>query len=512
MFADEFPFDKIENSAEMTQDLFRFFQNALENGSTFHDFEEELWNQLLQVGNRLTQAFLDAQGFGDLGDRVTLNENQHDEKTVVRLDKMQSRPLRSIFGSFEIERIVYGTRKGQKIEFVPLDTRLELPESKFSYLLQNWSQQITTEQPYGQVSKVLQSILGFRLHVDSLERMSRKMSPAAEAFCWDRTMPAPEEEGEIVVVTADGKGVPIRREADAPRIYDHQPTRGPKRDRKRMATVASIYSVDRHLRLAEDVVNALFRTPDSEAKENNKTQRPRPCHKWAYACLDYQDVDGEPISGRLSAFGWLDQQLKIRVHDCLDEVVLIMDGQESLWEIGQQLESRGVLIEILDLLHVTPRLWTAASLFHDAGSDEAEKFVKDRVTKILHGNVSSVIRGLRRLGKLRKLSNKKAKTLETICTYFEKNKDRMKYDKYLSRGYPIASGVIEGACRHLVKDRLERTGMTWTRNGAQAMLNLRAITIADDWQEFQVNWIETETVRLYQYKDALKQQNWAIST
>ena len=110
-----------------------------------------------------------------------------------------------------------------------------------------------------------------------------------------------------------------------------------------------------------------------------------------------------------------------------------------------------------------------------------------------------------------RLSGKKAHAIQTICNYFKKNQERMKYDEYLARGYPIASGVIEGACRHLVKDRLERTGMTWTQIGAQAMLNLRAITIADNWDNFIEKWIQDETERLYQHKDVLKRHNWAVA-
>jgi hypothetical protein len=108
-------------------------------------------------------------------------------------------------------------------------------------------------------------------------------------------------------------------------------------------------------------------------------------------------------------------------------------------------------VEILDLPHVTPRLWQAAHLFCAPGSREAEAFVGQRVGQILHGRVASVTRGLRRMASLRRLAAAKRETLETICHYLDKNRHRMRYDQYLQQGYPIASGVIEGACRHLVK-------------------------------------------------------------
>lgn len=107
--------------------------------------------------------------------------------------------------------------------------------------------------------------------------------------------------------------------------------------------------------------------------------------------------------------------------------------------------------------------------------------------KILRGEVAGVIQGLRSLGTRRGLKGEKLKTLRQICGYLEKNSDRMRYDEYLRRGYPIASGVIEGACRHLVKDRMERSGMRWTLEGARSMLNVRAAFQSDHWRTF-MNW------------------------
>ena len=81
-----------------------------------------------------------------------------------------------------------------------------------------------------------------------------------------------------------------------------------------------------------------------------------------------------------------------------------------------------------------------------------------------------------------------------------KNRHRMRYDEYLRQGYPIASGVIEGACRHLIKDRMERAGMHWTMAGAQAMMDVRSVWIGDQWSAFQQHRIERELGRLYPHR------------
>ena len=168
-------------------------------------------------------------------------------------------------------------------------------------------------------------------------------------------------------------------------------------------------------------------------------------------------------------------------------------------------------IDILDLLHVTPRLWDAAALFHPRESAAAKKFVRERLLRILHGQVDAVVRGLRWMGTSQGLRGNKRTKLQTICGYLENNRHRMRYDEYLACGYPIASGVIEGACRHIVKDRLERTGMNWTVPGAEAMLELRCIHLTDEWDAFVKYRIVRETERLYPYRDTLKTLHWSVA-
>ncbi len=128
--------------------------------------------------------------------------------------------------------------------------------------------------------------------------------------------------------------------------------------------------------------------------------------------------------------------------------------------------------------------------------------MRDRILRILRGEVGYVIGGLRQMatkrkGSKRRLSASKQRTLSTVCNYFDRNRDRMRYNEYLTAGFPVASGVIEGACRHLVKDRMERSGMRWTIDGAQAMLDLRSTHINDQWPAFQAHRIQAETHRLY---------------
>ena len=129
------------------------------------------------------------------------------------------------------------------------------------------------------------------------------------------------------------------------------------------------------------------------------------------------------------------------------------------------------------------RLWKVAWCFFEEKTQkrEAHQWVEERLKRLLEGKVDAVIRGMRYQATQRSLKGQKRKTVREAAAYFERNRDRMKYDKYLKAGYPIGSGVVEGACRHLVKDRMERTGMRWLPSGAQAMLDLRATYLNGDW-------------------------------
>lgn len=509
MIPQEMMVAKAEVESTVAQ-LWQFIEGAARQATAAHVVEEELFRRLLALGRQLYAQFLALQGTGDVGEHFALPEG----RSLRRLEETHQRSLLTIFGEFALDRAVYGTRAGQAIEAVPLDARLQLPESKFSHLLQNWNQLVATEQPYGQVAQILEMILGVSQHVDSLERMSRGMSASAEEFCWSQPAPPAPEEGTLLVESADGKGVPIRHAADAPPVRDHQHRRGPKPDRKRMATVAAVYSVDRFVRTPEQVLEALFHDPQA-ARPDDLPQRPRPQHKRTYARLDDDPhlPDDSPVNGAAAAFGWLEHQVRERLATRRQpvEVVCVMDGQPSLWELKERFQSDLPTVEILDLLHVTSRLWKAAHLFHPGDLPAAEAFVREQAGKILAGGAKAVIHSLRSRATRRGMPAASRRSLEVICNYFAKNRDRMRYDEYLQRGYPIASGVIEGACRHVVKDRLERTGMSWTPTGAQAMLHLRAIATSQCWDAYHQYRVEQETDRLYPYRSQLQALEWPLA-
>jgi hypothetical protein len=484
---------EIKNQALLDEfhEIMVFVQTAYQTGGTAHEVEKGLWQRMLKLGRSLFGAWLDLSGDGDAGDRIVLE----DGREVCRLDALHRREIRNVFGLFEVLRAVYGTREGRKIEAVPLDERLQLPPGKNSYLLQDWDQELVVDMPFDAVSATLARILGFTQSVHTLERNQREMATAVADFWKDRPTPPADQEGEILVCTADGKGVPMRGGAKAPKGVEPPSTGGVRPGTKKMALVGAIYTVDPFIRTPEQVLDALFQEPSVCAP---LPSRPRPCFKYVRATLQRDDADSsEPQTQAI--FDWMAEQVAQRNSDGMKHVILLMDGQDSLWRAAWAYlpEALADVTEILDLLHALGYLWEAAHLFHPKGSDAARDFVKAQARRILHGEIAGVLHALRWLGTHHKLKGKRRDTLERVCGYFHNNAHRMAYDVYLEHGFPVASGVIEGACRCVVKDRMERSGMRWVMSGAGAMLDMRCIYLSDLWEEFSAFRIQRESRRLY---------------
>jgi len=484
MFPTAHPECNVESALKQLMALGQWLSTAAAAGTAEHEVERHVFTRMLALGATLLGEFFKSVGPGDLGPTVELKNGE----VVRRLPEQPQRRLVTVFGVFSIPRFVYGSRAGQKIELVPTDQRLQLPDGEMSYLLQDWNQMMSVEQPFGTVARSLQTILGLQQSVDTLEHGNQQMAGAAAAFRAAQPPPDPEAEGELLVVSEDNKGVPMVRPVEAKPVGAHL-KKGEKANKKQMACIGVVYTADRQVRTPEELVAALFRDP------GNKRETPtEACQKRYWAELT-REVAGEVVRAQDEVFQHLREEVKQRRKEG-QVLVHLSDGQTSLEEDRKKYLPRDrKTVDILDLLHVNPRLWEAAHLFHVEGSDEASAFVRRQMLLVLKGKAKQVIDDLRQAGA--ELKGARARRLKKLCKFLEKNLHRMHYGRYLRAGYPIATGVIEGACRHVVKDRMERAGMRWKVPGAEAMLELRTIDTNGDWDAFQTYRIDSENKRLY---------------
>ena len=470
---------------------------SAQNGTSAHVFERGLFDELLALGKTLFQAFLKLVGPGDFGPSLPLD----DGRLVQRSEKQHARRLLTVFGEFFVSRWVYAQYANSKVEFAPTDQRLQLPASEVSYLLQEWDQLLGVEQAFGQVREVIETILRLPQSVDTLERTNQQMAEAAPVFRDSQGPVDLAKEGALLVVTEDNKGIPMVRPVEEKPAGAHR-SKGEKANKKQMACIGCVYSVDPHVRTPEELVATLFRDPDRP-----KTKAPEAQNKRYWAELS-RERDGEEVRGQDLVFQQLQKEIDSR-RQPEQWLAHLCDGQASLETDRQKyLPEDARTVDILDLMHVLPRAWEAAHVFHAEGSAAASAFVREHLTRILHGQVGKVIATWRRRGTLQGLKGAKKKSLRTICAFLEKNKHRMRYDEYLRMGFPIATGVIEGACRHVIKDRMERAGMRWKVPGAQAMLNLRTIHTNGDWTAFQDFRIALVNECLYPNTKTFEAREW----
>ena len=488
---------KGKSLVELVGELEASIREAAREGKSLYEVEKNTWARTLQIGHAAVEQLLALQGDGDLGESVVAAEGQR----LKRSEELIERPLRTVFGEHTIRAFVYAPGAHEAIALRPVDARLSLPPGRCSYFFEEFSQYFCVDQAFGQASQGLATVLRQEVCVDTLERINRRMGEQAEDFLDRLPTPPAQEEGPLLVFTADGKGVPLVK-ADAQRVPAFDKAERP--GNRRMATLAAVYTIGPHVRTPEQIVAALFR--DDAGPRSKDRPQPRFKHVTARFTRMREDGDGEQwqSNGTLDAFAWASQQIATRRRPG-QKVLRLMDGQTSLWEAANlclELPTEE-MIDILDILHASSYVWRAAKAFYPHGNHQ-EAFTRDRLLRILQGDVHGVIAGWRQMATKRGLKGKRREEMATVCGYFEKHADRMRYDEYLAAGYPIATGVIEGACRHLVKDRMERSGMRWRLAGAQPMLHVRAVYQSSYWDDFHRHRMVQEQRELHPHRDQIR--------
>ena len=453
-----------------------------------YDVEQELFRGGMEVLRRLLEENFRARGVGDVGSAI---EYKGEQDELVRLGhrRIHERNYESIFGTLRFERLGYGARGQQS--FHPLDKSLNIPQRRYSHVLQERGARLCGRGPFDEALDELQTAIAGHVPKRQLEDI---VVDAAQDFTtfyeqWSAETPVPERSGSILVCSIDCKGIPKRKtEQDKAGVQKKRLGKGEKRTKKKMATVASVHSTQPYERTSEQVVANLM-DPDAP-KGNNPRPRPEGRRLWASVKQSKDEVIEEVA-----------QEMQRRDPASKKAAVCVMDGQRALKirTTKYLLEVFPALIMIVDIIHVMEYLWDAAYAFHEPESEAARRWVRERLLRILNGEVSQVVKGMRQSATKQGVCPAEREPVEKACKYFLNNKDRMRYDEYLAQGLPIASGAAEGACGHLVKDRMEVTGAAWNvqDDGAEAVLRIRAVDKSGDWDEYWAFHMAQERQRLY---------------
>jgi len=463
---------------EAFRDLERYLSGAVGGLAEIERESERRGREILRLA---LQAHIDARGDGDVGQAIVVVG----EDGPVRLahKRMHRRAVVTLFGEVSVTRVGYGAPGREAIH--PLDAELMLPARVWSYECQRRLIRAVICGPFDEAIALIGEITGTTVPKRSAEQLVREAAVDFDSFYAARIGEAIEPpDGEILVGAIDCKGIPMVKPERALRVVRRG--KGEKANKKRMATVAAVHSQPPIVRTPAQVIDSLFQT-DAQV---DRPKRAKPNRKRVWASLTsskdtfINDVKAEMIR-------------RDPKHE--RTWVIVTDGERALQR--RVIKTFENVTLVLDLLHVLDKLWKAAHVLHPEGSHEAEAFVRHRAERILCGMAGQVVKGLRQTVTKRRLTGQKAKTIRGVADYLYSNRDRMRYDHYLSNGWPIASGTVEGACKNLIRDRFERSGMRWTIQTAEALLRLRAAHLSHDFNDYWEHHIRTDQQRLYR-KDA----------
>lgn len=447
-----------------------------------HEVEAELFEQGREVLRKMLEAHYRARGKGDVGPAVEVSGESEPLPHTHR--RLQERRQSTLFGEITIERLAYHAPGQESIR--PLDEDVQLPERSFSYEVQRVLAQRVVQSPFDEALSTVEYITGSKISKRSAEDMARDAATDFDGFYDQRILKPPQETASIVVGTVDGKGVPMVKDERAEPIV--RLGRGEKANKKRMATVAAVYTVAPRIRTPEEVTDSLFR-PElkliSGGKESERPARLKPEQKRVWASLEKSKDDIIQEVG---------VEMNVRDPENVKERVVVTDGERAL-QLRALKHIPGIIL-ILDLLHVLEKLWIVAHIFHAEGSMEAQLWMRNHALRILRGQVSQVVKGIGQSATKRGIKGKDRETIDNVLAYLYRNRSYMRYDQYLAKGLPIASGAVEGACKNLVKDRMERSGMRWKQPTAEAVLKLRALYLSGDFDAYWAFHIKKEQERL----------------
>ncbi len=381
----------------------------------------------------------------------------------------------TIFGEISIDRLIYSAPGHTSL--CPKEAMLNLPTQKYSHKLEAQLAFEVARNSFDDSKDSVSSRTGVKIQKRQAEEIAQRVAQDFTAFYGHRSTAILQKSTknlDHLILTTDGKGIVVRQEElrdatrkrakKAARKLKKRLSKGEKKNAKRMAQVASVYSIDSNPR-----------TPEQVAAGEKVERPPLPQQKrvWASVASDANVVIKEMFD-----------EAERRDPQRTRSWAILIDGQEHQYDLIQaELGARKINASIvLDVIHVIEYLWKAARDFTTETDPCAEDWVQHYLLMILNGNAQQAAAGMRRSATRQGLKSRE--NIDVCATYLHKNSALMRYDEFLVMGLPIATGVIEGACRHLVKDRMDVTGARWSLDGAEAVLKLRSIYASDDWEEY----------------------------
>ena len=486
--------DFFSGAREQGESMEKHLRSPDSMSSTHTELEMFVEEQGREYQRRLLQAHLELRAARERPVPV-----QGADGVPRRKRRSRTRSLMTVVGQVEVPRLAYQASGVEALH--PMDAVLNLPDELYSHGVRRRVAEEAAARSFDEVVVHLPRTSGAEVPKRQVEELAERAARDFDAFYASRALAAEETE-DLLVLSFDGKGIAMRHDDLRPatkkaaetarRKLARRLTKGEKRNRKRMAQVATIYTLSPQARTAADILHDLRPVEDATTPK----PKPRPTNKrvWASLAQSPAEVIGAAFDEALQR----DPERKRRW------IVLVDGNQDQLARIRSAAKSKGVSVTIvLDIIHVIEYLWKAAYAFHEDGTKEAQTWVEQRLLALLQGrSAGDVAKSIRGYAVRRALSTKARKAVEVCARYLIRHATILHYDRALVDGLPIATGVIEGACRYLVKDRMGRTGARWSLQGAEAILRLRSLRASGDFEAYWAFHVEHENARTHRSRYA----------
>ena len=461
-----------------------------ESGALSHgELEDELESRGRELLRRMLQDHLTLRAVTE----QRLEDVADDEGIVhAAVETGHRRGLASVFGPVWVERLAYRHRGHHNLH--PADGALNLPAERHSHGLRRLAATESSRGSFEQAAAAIARASGQRVGKRQVEALTARAAADVEDF-YTTAECTEAAEDDVLVISADGKGIVMRPDslraatarAAATTKLATRLSKGEKRHRKRLAEVGAVYDLTPAPRAAADVLA-------SSRSDDPPPPAPKAKNKWVTASV----VDDAEVIAAVF------DQAERRDPDHRRTWVALVDGNNHQIErIRAEANDRGVAVWIVvDLVHVLEYLWGAAWSFFDEGHPDAETWVHNRALALLEGHALQVAAGIRRRATAAKLTPTKRAKADACATYLVNKAPYLNYPNALARGWPVATGIIEGACRYLVADRMDITGARWSVDGAEAVLKLRAVRANGDFDAYWRFHLNRERQRVHQSRYA----------
>ena len=406
------------------------------------------------------------------------------------------RPLLTVFGEVAVTRLAYRRRGGQNL--YPTDAALNLPTELHSHGLRQVAAVESARGSFTEATAAIGRATGVKPGKRQVEQLAARAAVDFEAFYTNPSRPRTAvDDGDVLVLSADGKGIVMRLEALRPATakaagkatakLKTRLSKGEKRNRKRMAEVGAVYDATPVVRAPTDIIG---RDDDLEP-----TPAPKATNKWLTASVV---DDAATVISQI-----FDEAHRRDPRHQRIWIALVDGANHQIERINTEATTRGVQVTIIvDFIHVIEYVWSAAWSFFAQGDPAAETWVANKTLAVLNGQASTVAASIRRKATNLGLDPRTRLNADRCADYLLAKRDYLDYPTALANGWPIATGIIEGACRHLVKDRLDLTGARWGLHGAEAILKLRALRSNGDFDEYWQFHLNREKHRIHETRYA----------